>query len=171
MVNHGFTTAALFIAAGFIQQLMSTRDFDMLGGLWAKAPTLGGFLLFFCLASLGIPGTGNFIGELFIVGGAFQQDWMMGSLAALGVFFGAAYSLRLFTATMHGPLTPLAAEAMPDSDARDNLMLGALAAALILIGFAPNLVTRHLPGPSAQAPAVTQTAPAHPEVILAEASH
>lgn len=147
MINHGFTTAALFIVAGIIQQRMRTRDFDMLGGLWAKAPALGGFLLFFCLASLGIPGTGNFIGELFIVGGAFQESWLLGALAALGVFFGAAYSLRLFTATMHGPTSALAADVSVESDARENLLLGALAAALLIVGFGPRLITAplHLP--------------------------
>jgi NADH-quinone oxidoreductase subunit M len=144
MINHGFTTAALFIVAGIVQQRLRTRDFDMLGGLWAKAPALGGFLLFFCLASLGIPGTGNFIGELFIVGGAFQQSWLLGSLAALGVFFGAAYSLRLFTAIMHGPTTALAADAHVESDARENLLLGALAAVLIIVGFSPRLITAPL---------------------------
>lgn len=158
MLNHGFTTAALFIVAGMVQQRLRTRDFDMLGGLWSKAPAMGGFLLFFCLASLGIPGTGNFIGELFIVGGAFQQSWIMGGLAALGVFFGAAYSLRLFTAIMHGPTTTLAIDNMPDSDARENLLLGSLAVALVIIGFGPRLITAPLGAPPDSAVTAPTTA-------------
>jgi len=143
MVNHGLTTAGLFMLAGMLQERLRTRDFELLGGLWAKAPGMGGFLLFFCLASLGIPGTGNFIGELFIVGGAMEFRWWAGALTAVGVFFGAAYSLRLFTATMHGPTTALAPD-VTDSTPRENLVLGILAVALIALGFYPRAISNEL---------------------------
>lgn len=140
MVNHGLTTAALFMIAGMLQERLQTREFDLMGGLWGKAPALGGFLLFFCLASLGIPGTGNFIGELFIVAGAFEYRWWLGALVALGVFFGAAYSLRLFTASMHGPATALSTD-VRDNTPRESLILGLLAVVLLGIGFYPRLIT------------------------------
>ncbi len=140
MVNHGLTTAALFMLAGILQERLRTRDFELMGGLWGRAPAMGGFLLFFCLASLGIPGTGNFVGELFIIAGAFEHRWWLGALTALGVFFGAIYSLRLFTESMHGPATALAPD-VTDTNSRENLMLGILAVALLAVGFHPRLVT------------------------------
>lgn len=157
MVNHGFTTAALFILAGMIQERYRTRDFDMLGGLWDRMPAVGGFLLFFCLASLGLPGTGNFIGELFIAGGAFQISWILGTLVALGVFFGALYSLKLFTATMHGPVTALAHDHSEDTTPRESFTLMLLVVLLLGIGFFPRVITApfYEPIPTSQAAAVS----------------
>jgi len=143
MVTHGVTTAALFLIAGMLQNKLRQRDFEGMGGLWAKAPVTGAFLLFFCFAALGLPGTGNFIGELYIIGAAFQANWWLGSALAFAVFLAAIYSLQYFTRTMHGPLTPNAVD-LHDSDKRENLVLGVLAALLILTGFVPSLVTQPL---------------------------
>ena len=140
MVNHGLATGALFLIGGMLQQRTHTRLFEMFGGLWRQMPILGGFLLFFSFASLGIPGTGNFIGELYVMGGAFTYHPLVGALTVFGILFAAAYSLRIFLATMHGVETT-AFKNLPDANPRESLALGSLVALLVAIGFFPNLVT------------------------------
>ena len=122
----------------------------MFGGLWRQTPVMGAFLLFFAFASLGIPGTGNFIGELYVIGGAFSYSPWLGVLSAFGVLFAAAYSLRIFLATMHGVETT-AFKKVADTNARENFALGSLAVALVIIGFFPSVITNPLHYPSGKA--------------------
>lgn len=143
MVCHGITTAGLFLIAGAIQHRLQDREFDTMGGLWRLAPTMGAFLLFFVFASLGLPGTGNFVGELYITAAALDYHWIVGGLAALAVLFAAFYSLRLFTGSMYGP-EPVALPYFRDTDSRENLLLSTMAALLILLGFFPSIITTPL---------------------------
>lgn len=143
MMNHGFATGALFMMAGIIQERTETRNFDMFGGMWQQVPRMGAFLLFFSFASLGIPGTGSFVGELYIINGAFAYRWWLGAVTCFGILFAAIYSLRIFTATMQGPAGPLKRH-MEDTSARENLALACMALALVVVGFYPAAVTRPL---------------------------
>jgi NADH-quinone oxidoreductase subunit M len=143
MVNHGLATGGLFLIAGLLQERTHTRSFEMFGGLWRQMPTLGGFLLFFALASLGIPGTGNFVGELYVIGGAFSRAWWLGAVTGLGVLFAAIYSLRVFLATMHGPESKRFKK-LHDTNWRENTALGILVVLLVVIGFYPRAVTTPL---------------------------
>jgi NADH-quinone oxidoreductase subunit M len=143
MVNHGLATGALFLVAGMLAERTHTRSFEMFGGLWRQTPVMGAFLLFFAFASLGIPGTGNFIGELYVIGGAFTFNPWLGVVTGFGVLFAAIYSLRVFLATMHG-VESSAFKKLSDTSARENVALGSLAAALVLIGFVPSVVTGQL---------------------------
>lgn len=93
MVAHGFSTAALFMIAGAIQHRLHTRDMRKMGGLWHDMPRMGAIALFFIVASLGMPGLGNFVGEFLVLMGAFQTDMLVTSIAALGLITGAVYSL------------------------------------------------------------------------------
>ena len=69
---HGISTGALFILVGALQQRMHTRELDSMGGLWATVPRLSGAALFFALASLGLPGLGDFIGEFLVMIGTYR---------------------------------------------------------------------------------------------------
>ena len=62
MICHGFSTGALFTLVGALQERTHTREMDRLSGLWAEIPRLSGFGLFFALASMGLPGLGDFVG-------------------------------------------------------------------------------------------------------------
>jgi NADH-quinone oxidoreductase subunit M len=146
MVNHGLATGALFIIAGMLQERTHTRNIEMFGGLWKQMPTLGAFLLFFSLASLGLPGTGNFVGELYVIAGAFLRKPWLGEVTAFGVVAAAAYSLRLFVVTMHGPESKTFRK-LPDTTHRENAVLASLAMLLLLIGFYPRSVTAPLFSP------------------------
>src|SRR5581483_4216510 len=63
MICHGISTGALFILVGALQDRIHTREMDRMGGIWSTAPRLSGAALFFALASLGLPGLGDFVGE------------------------------------------------------------------------------------------------------------
>jgi NADH-quinone oxidoreductase subunit M len=143
MVNHGLATGGLFLLAGIIQHRAHTRNLEMFGGLWKQVPGMGGFLLFFAFASLGIPGTGNFIGELYVIAGAFQHDRVLGAITALGVLFAAAYSLRIFVATMHGPASTTFRK-FADLNRRETAALAVLVVSLVAVGIFPRVVTRPL---------------------------
>ncbi len=102
ILSHGISTGALFILAGIIQERTHTRDFDKLGGLWATTPKLGGFLLLFALASLGLPAMGNFVGEFMILLGTYQVNPIITIIASTGFVFSAVYALKLVQMSIFG---------------------------------------------------------------------
>lgn len=162
MVNHGLATGGLFLIGGMLYERIHTRNFDMMGGLWERIPILGGFLLFFAMASLGLPGTGNFVGELYVIAGAFASHWLLGTLALCGVLFAAVYSLRVFQSSMHGSRSPLI-DKCHDCGLREVAALGSVSVILVAIGFFPALVTAPLSwetsGPSLKASMLVHHSP------------
>lgn len=110
MVAHGFSTAALFMLAGALQQRLHTRDMTRMGGLWTAMPRMGAIAMFFVIASLGMPGLGNFVGEFLVLLGAFGVSKVITVIATLGLVTGAVYALiamqRVFqgAAGEHPPL-------------------------------------------------------------------
>ena len=95
MVAHGISTGALFILVGQLYERIHTRDINRMGGLWEKAPVMGAIGLVFSMASLGLPGLGNFIAELLILIGSFKASVLMSCLASLGLIAATIYSLRI----------------------------------------------------------------------------
>jgi len=95
MIAHGISTGALFIMAGQLSERIPTRDINKMGGLWEKAPVMGSIGLIFSMASLGLPGLGNFIAELLILIGTFKANVLMSVLACLGLIASTIYSLRI----------------------------------------------------------------------------
>lgn len=90
MICHGLSTGALFVLVGALQERLHTRDLDQMGGLWAVVPRLSGAALFFGLASLGLPGLGDFVGEFLVMLGSTESaSWPHSSRASVSL-------LRLF---------------------------------------------------------------------------
>lgn len=106
MVAHGFSTAALFMIAGALQQRIHTRDMNKMGGLWHTMPRMGAVALFFALASLGLPGLGNFVAEFLVLLGLFAVNPWMTAVAALGLITAAIYSLILMQKAFYGKPNP-----------------------------------------------------------------
>ncbi|MDG1904624.1 MAG: NADH-quinone oxidoreductase subunit M [Arenicella sp.] len=102
LVAHGFSTAALFMIAGALQQRLHTRDMSKMGGLWQQMPRMGAVALFFALASLGLPGLGNFVAEFLVLLGLFKVNVWMTAAAALGLITAAVYSLIMMQKTFYG---------------------------------------------------------------------
>ncbi len=138
MLAHGVSTGALFITAGAVQARLHTRDMRNFGGLWATLPRLSAIGMFFAIASLGLPGLGNFIGEFLILLGAYQAHPAFAVAGTLGVIAAAAYALLLVQKAFHGP--PRATPPAPDLHAPHMAVMAALITAIIWLGLYPQPV-------------------------------
>jgi NADH-quinone oxidoreductase subunit M len=135
ILSHGISTGALFILAGIIQERTHTRDFDKLGGLWATAPKLGGFLLLFALASLGLPAMGNFVGEFMILLGTYQVNPIITIIASTGFVFSAVYALKLVQMSIFGKNEN--SWDVKDLNTREIVTLGLLSIVILWLGLFP----------------------------------
>jgi NADH-quinone oxidoreductase subunit M len=138
MVCHGLSTGALFIIAGLLQERLHSREFHRMGGLWSVAPRLSGLGLLFGLASLGLPGMGNFVAEFLVLLGTYMAAPLMAVPAALGLVLAAVYSLSLVRLAFFGPRTD--ERPVADLSLREGSLLAALAAGIIALGLFPQPV-------------------------------
>jgi NADH-quinone oxidoreductase subunit M len=102
MIAHGISTGALFVLVGQLYERIHTRDINKMGGLWEKTPVMGAIGLIFSMASLGLPGMGNFIAELLTLIGAFKANVLISCLASLGLIAATIYSLRIVQKVFFG---------------------------------------------------------------------
>jgi NADH-quinone oxidoreductase subunit M len=135
ILAHGISAAGLFILVGEIAERLETRDLRKMGGLWARFSKLPQFGLFFILASLGLPGLGNFLGEFLILLGTFETHPLMAMLAAVGLVVSAVYSLILMQRTYYGKAS--ADAPLRDLDRREFAVLSTLMAVMIWLGLYP----------------------------------
>jgi NADH-quinone oxidoreductase subunit M len=138
MLAHGISTGALFILVGDLQDRMHTRDLNRMGGLWSTVPRMGGFGLLFAVASLGLPGLGNFVGEFLVLLGVYQVNLPIAILATLGFIVSTIYALWMIQRTFFGPNT--ADWQLPDSTARETAIMAALIAVIVWLGLYPQPV-------------------------------
>ncbi|WP_070887427.1 NADH-quinone oxidoreductase subunit M [Pseudomonas argentinensis] len=138
MMAHGLSAAALFILCGQLYERLHTRDMREMGGIWARMSWLPALSLFFAAAALGLPGTGNFVGEFLILIGSFPAAPWVTVIAATGLVLGSVYSLIMIHRAHFGPVkndSPL-----PGLQFRELSMVLCLAVLLILLGVYPQPV-------------------------------
>jgi NADH-quinone oxidoreductase subunit M len=135
IVAHALSTGALFFLAGALQERLGTRDLSRMGGLWSVVPRLGGASMFFALAALGLPGLGNFLGEFFIVLGAYRVSVALAAIAALGFIVSTAYSLWMMQRAFFGENTH--GWRIPDLSAREMAIVILMIVPLLWLGFCP----------------------------------
>ncbi len=143
MIAHGLSAGALFILCGEIHERLQTRDLREMGGLWTRLPYLPPFLLFFALASLGLPGLGNFVGEFLILTGTFVVAPWVAIVASTGLIFAVVYALIMVQRALQGPVHGAVANAalqFVDLTKRELAMMFALIALLIGLGLYPQPV-------------------------------
>ncbi len=102
MITHGLSTGALFLIAGFLYDRLHTRDIRRMGGFWPSVPKMGVVALVFVMASLGLPGLGNFIAEFLTLVGSWQANNWLTVFATLGLVAATAYSLRIMQKVFFG---------------------------------------------------------------------
>ncbi|CAL4042575.1 NADH-quinone oxidoreductase subunit M [Buchnera aphidicola] len=102
MLAHGISTAALFILIGQLYERVNTRDINEMGGLWSKIKWIPAFSLFFSIANIGIPGTGNFVGEFMILLGIFTFSPFFSGISIFILIFSTIYSLKMIQGTYYG---------------------------------------------------------------------
>ena len=135
MVAHALSTGALFVLVGMLQERLHTRDLRAMGGFWEAMPRLGGFAMVLAMASLGLPGLANFVAEFLVLLGVYPRSVVLATLGAIGMVLAAVYSLRVVQGVFHGPRAPSAK--LPDLSAREAIVLTAMVALLVLLGFWP----------------------------------
>jgi len=104
MINHGVVTGALFLGIGMVYERTHTRKISDYGGLATNMPIFASFFLLFTLASVGLPGTNGFIGELLILLGSFLTRPWVALIAASGLIIGAWYMLWLYQRIFFNPV-------------------------------------------------------------------
>ncbi|TDG12967.1 NADH-quinone oxidoreductase subunit M [Seongchinamella unica] len=135
MVAHGVSTAALFMMAGALQHRLHTRDMFRMGGLWQQAPRMGACAMFFAVASLGLPGMGNFVAEFLVLAGLFAVSPWMTAAAALGLITAAVYSLWMMQQAFQG--RPDNNREMADFGVREMSAMLVMMAVLLGLGLYP----------------------------------
>ena len=138
IVSLALSTGGLFLAAMMLAQRRDTWDMEAYGGLWHTIPVFSAFLLVFTLASVGLPGLGNFVGEFLILVGAFQQHAAIAAVAATGIILAAVYMLRMYRKVIFGPLTREENRGIRDLSARETAVLACMTLFIIWIGVYPN---------------------------------
>jgi NADH-quinone oxidoreductase subunit M len=103
MFSHGISVAGLFLISDVVEKQTGQRSIGSVGGLWHTAPRLGGIAMVFIMATLGLPGLGNFVGEFLILIGVFNTHPVVAAIAALGAVLSAAYALRVMQRVFFGP--------------------------------------------------------------------
>ena len=150
MINHGIVSAALFLCFGMIHERTHTREIKDYGGVAGAAPVYGTFLALFCLAAAGTPGLNSFVGELLIVGGAFQTQTWLGVMAIWGVVLGTTYIIWLYYRVAMGKLNPVLAGLKLEINAREAATLAPLALLALLLGLYPEYLLSYIRGPVAR---------------------
>ncbi|MGC1390427.1 MAG: NADH-quinone oxidoreductase subunit M [Bacteroidales bacterium] len=135
MVAHGISTGALFILVGQLYERIHTRDLNKMGGLWENAPVMGAVGLIFSMASLGLPGLGNFVAELLILIGAFKANILMSCLASLGLIAATIYSLRILQKVFFGNKNSV--WEINDLTLREKVVSASLIIAIVWLGLFP----------------------------------
>ncbi len=146
MINLGFSTAGLFFIAGFLYQRQQTTQLSAFGGMAKHTPLLATFFLLIGLASIGLPGTNGFVGEFLILLGAFKAKWWLGSIAVLGVIFGAAYFLWYYERAILGPVGKAVKGSIADLHLRELVIAGSLSGMILWIGLYPAPFLRMMNG-------------------------
>jgi NADH-quinone oxidoreductase subunit M len=140
MVSHGISTGAMFILAGALQQRMHTREISRLGGLWTTAPALSGAGLFFVMASVGLPGLGDFVGEFLVLLGAYRANVSLTAVATLGIIAATLYGLKISSRVFQGPNHNN--WSIPDLFAREWVIVGSMMTCLLWVGLYPQSFIR-----------------------------
>ncbi|MER0241624.1 NADH-quinone oxidoreductase subunit M [Streptomyces sp. HSW2009] len=140
MLNHGISTAALLLVAGFLISRRGSRLIADYGGVQKVAPVLAGTFLIGGLATLSLPGLAPFVSEFLVLVGTFSRYPAIGIVATVGIVLAALYVLVLYQRTMTGPVKA-GVENMPDLKARELTVVVPLIALLVFLGVYPKPIT------------------------------
>ena len=138
MISHGIISAALFLCVGVVYERMHTREISKYGGVVSVMPRYAVVFMVFTLGALGLPGTTGFIGEFLILLGTFQVNFLVATIASLGVILGAAYMLWLYRRIIFGEIKNAEVNKLVDLNRSEMIILSILAFVSILFGFYPD---------------------------------
>ena len=137
MLSHGIVSAALFLVVGVVYDRIHSREIAHYGGLVNRMPIYAFTFMIFMLASVGLPGTAGFVGEILVLVGVYQVNTWVAALAALGVILGAAYMLWLYRRIIFGQLEKDDLKQISDINAREIALFAPLFILAVLMGIYP----------------------------------
>jgi NADH-quinone oxidoreductase subunit M len=137
MISHGFVSGAMFLCVGVLYDRMHSRQIADYGGVANRMPVFAALFMLFAMANAGLPGTSGFVGEFLVIMGAVKANFWFAFAAAVTLIFGAAYTLWMYKRVVFGAVANAHVEALQDINAREFLVLGLLAAVVLVMGIWP----------------------------------
>jgi NADH-quinone oxidoreductase subunit M len=137
MLSHGIVSAALFLIVGVVYDRTHSREIATYGGLVHRMPIYALSFMVFMLASVGLPGTSGFVGEILVLIGLFQVNAWVSALTATGVILGAVYMLYLYRRVIFGKLTKEALSRISDLSPREIAIFAPLVVLVFWMGVYP----------------------------------
>ena len=134
MLNHGISTAGLFILVGLLYERRHTFDLSEYGGIATAMPIYAGFFVLMVMSSVGLPPLNGFVGEFLLMLGAFLARHSYGIVAAIGVIVSAMYLLKWTRDTLWGEIRHTANQALADLDFREGFVLAVLGVMVLVMG-------------------------------------
>jgi len=139
MFTHGTITGGLFLLVGVLYDRAHTREMGAFGGLSAQMPVYAGILIFFSLASLGLPGLSGFIGEFLVLLGMYESNKLFTGLSCIGIILAATYLLLMVRRVLLGPLNEKW-KSLSDINVREIITLVPLMILIAVIGIYPKII-------------------------------
>jgi NADH-quinone oxidoreductase subunit M len=145
MISHGLISGALFFCVGVLYDRVHSREINAYGGVVNTMPIFAAFAVLFALANSGLPATSGFVGEFLVIIASFRADFWYAFLAGLTLILGAAYTLWMVKRVIFGAVANENVAALTDLNAREFVVLGVLALAVLALGLwpAPMLEVMH----------------------------
>ena len=136
MFNHGFSTEALFIVAGWMASRRGSSTISDFGGLQRVTPIMAWSFFIAGMSSLALPGLSSFVSEFLVLVGTFTRYPVAAILATFGIVLAALYILIPVQKALHGPVTP-GNENLPDLNLREKIAIAPVIAVIVALGFYP----------------------------------
>jgi NADH-quinone oxidoreductase subunit M len=138
MLNHGLSTAALFLVAGYLIKRRGSKDVAAFGGVQTVAPVLAGLLLFAGLSTLSLPGLSSFVSEFMVLAGTFSRYPIPAAISTVAIVLAALYILIAYQRTMTGPVRPAVEQsAFTDLGVRERTAVAPLVVLIVVLGVFP----------------------------------
>ncbi|WP_407850612.1 NADH-quinone oxidoreductase subunit M [Bordetella petrii] len=141
MISHGFVSGAMFFCIGVLYDRLHSRRIADYGGVINVMPRFVTFFVLFSMANSGLPATSGFVGEFMVIMGAVEHNFWIGLLAATALILGASYSLWMVKRVAFGDIANDNVRALTDINAREFLILGVMAIAVLYMGIHPKPFT------------------------------
>jgi len=141
MISYGFVSGAMLLSIGVLFDRTKTRTISAYGGVVNVMPRYAAFMMLFCMANLGLPGTSGFVGEFMVIMGAIRVNFWVGAIAATTVILSAAYTLWMYKRVIFGAVANKGVAKLVDIGRRETLIFASLAAFVLAIGLYPKPMT------------------------------
>jgi NADH-quinone oxidoreductase subunit M len=127
----------MFLCVGVMYDRMHSRAIADYGGVVNTMPRFAALMMLFAMANCGLPATSGFVGEFMVILGAMKFNFWIALLAATTLIFGAAYTLWMVKRVIFGEVGNKRVAGLSDANARELLVLGLLAVAVLWMGVYP----------------------------------